>query len=127
MALFTNIKMKRKAKNEKKLLAEKWNKLCEMWSNGTLCTPYNELFSYDSNIQGEGHLCFFDNNKENLNDLIKILLENLLAKLSTNLKEAFELYKTSKYTEDSFTKYDNFYYENEELLIYILEDYSKEL
>ena len=39
----------------------KWNKMWEMWSNGNVDSPYDELMNYHSEVYNGGHYQYFDN------------------------------------------------------------------
>lgn len=124
MGLFKYLKNKKEEKIQKIFLTNKWNKLCELWSKNMLPSPYQELFTYDNYIQGEGHYLFFESHKEKY---IELLLKELPKVLKDNLENAFNKYKTLNSNEDEYLIYDDIYYENENLLISILEEYSKTL
>ena len=58
----------------------KWNAMWEMWDAGEIESPYNELLTYDSEIQNGGHLQFFLNRalrNENIFSVMSALRETL--------------------------------------------------
>lgn len=108
----------------------KWNKMCDMYAEGTLPSPYEEIFDYDSGIQGEGHHCYFDNCGDDLKRIIEVLMNNLPEVLKENLKNAYDCFnrlESGSESEDdvnAIEECDSVYYKNEELIKNILEEYA---
>ncbi len=111
----------------------KWNKMCDMYGEGTLPSPYYEMFDYDSGIQGEGHYCYFDNCGDDLNKIIDVLMNNLPSVLKENLKKAYDCYNRLENEsaleddENAIEKCNSVYYSNEELIKNILQEYANTL
>ena len=120
----------------------KWNKVWDMWADGTLESPYNELLEYSSQVNGGGHLCFFDNvsgeDISKLDKVISVLLDTLPTVFVSKLKRAYDSYckdsvdkegdkiaseKTVKYTDEL----DNIFYDNEELVNGMIREYSNSI
>ena len=40
---------------------EKWNKMCDMWAEGEMQSPYSELMTYQGEVYNGGHYQYFDN------------------------------------------------------------------
>ncbi len=111
----------------------KWNKMCDMYGEGTLPSPYYEIFDYDSGIQGEGHYCYFDNCGDDLNKIIDVLMNNLPSVLKENLKKAYDCYNRLENEsaleddENAIEECNSVYYSNEELIKNILQEYANTL
>ena len=89
-----------KKKTKKIDLSSPWNVLWDNWSNGKLEEPYVSLCTYSSGINGDGHHCFFDNEEEDVEIILKELknyyLKNLfqqLVKLINHIKMIIMLKK----------------------------------
>ena len=93
--------------------------------------PYAELMTYQSEINNGGHDQYFTN-VENTGDLQKeiMVLRNVLSpKLNENLKKAYNAYlileeKEDKQAEEILNKCDSVFYENEDEVNCILEEYA---
>ena len=132
MGLFDFLK-----KKEVKLTDEqkKWNKMWELWTEGEVDSPYAELMTYQSEINNGGHDQYFLN-VENTGDLKKEMsaLETVLsAKLKNNLQKAYKAYLVLEEKEDDETaeeimeQCDDVFYENEEEINHMLEEYSAKI
>ena len=74
---------KEKAAQEIPLTEEekKWNKMWDLWAEGEIESPYNELMTYQSEVNNGGHDQYFVNTSDNadmgneLSALYKILPE----------------------------------------------------
>ncbi len=132
MGLYTLFKKKKvKLTDEQR----KWNKLWELWADGQVDLPYTELMTYQSEINNGGHDQYFTN-VENTGDLKKemMLLETVLpSKLKENLKRAYKAYlmledkEEDEQAEVALEKCDDVFYENEETINHILQEYADKL
>ena len=114
---------------------KKWNKMWELWTEGEVDSPYAELMTYQSEINNGGHDQYFLN-VENTGDLQKEMsaLETVLsAKLKNNLQKAYKAYLVLEEKEDDekaeeiMEQCDDVFYENEEEINHILEQYSAKI
>ena len=114
---------------------KKWNKMWELWAEGEADSPYAELMTYQSEINNGGHDQYFLN-VENTGDLQKEMsaLETVLsAKLKNNLQKAYKAYLVLEEKEDDekaeeiMEECDDVFYENEEEINHILEQYSAKI
>ncbi len=72
----------------------KWNKLCDLWAEEKLESPYQELMTYQSEINNGGHSQYFTN-IENYGDIEKemsVLHRVLSPELRINLQQAYQAY-----------------------------------
>lgn len=111
----------------------KWNRMWEQWANGQTESPYTELMSYHGEINNGGH-CQYFTNVENTGDLQKEMsaLEDVLsAELTNNLQKAYNAYlileeKDGDETSEKILKEcDCIFFENEEEINRILENYAE--
>lgn len=114
---------------------KKWNKMWELWAEGEADSPSAELMTYQSEINNGGHDQYFLN-VENTGDLQKEMsaLETVLsAKLKNNLQKAYKAYLVLEEKEDDekaeeiMEQCDDVFYENEEEINHILEQYSAKI
>lgn len=112
----------------------KWNKMVDLWVEEKLDSPYAELLTYDNEVNNGGHWQFFDNVSEtdNLDRVVKVLLEVLPVDFKHILKSAYEEYKKDPDDEEGnltpfLDKCDNFYYENCKKVESILQQYANTL
>ncbi len=130
MVLFDVFKKKYQL-TEKQL---KWNKMWELWTKGKVESPYDELMTYQSEIYNGGHSQYFTN-VENVGNLQKEMsaLETILSeKLKSNLKEAYKAYlvlegKEDVKSEEILEQCDDLFYENEEEINRLLEEYASKI
>lgn len=112
----------------------KWNRMWEIWTEGKVESPIGELMTYQSEINNGGHSQYFFNT-ENTDDL-QMNMVNLLSilpkELRANLENAYKAYLVLEQDEDNgeaeeiLEKCDDVFYENEQNIIRILEQYSEE-
>ena len=114
---------------------KKWNKMWELWTEGEVDSPYAELMTYQSEINNGGHDQYFLN-VGNIGDLQKemsVLEAVLSAKLKNNLQKAYKAYLVLEEKEDDekaeeiMEECDDVFYENEEEINHILEQYSAKI
>ncbi len=114
---------------------KKWNKMWELWTEGEVDSPYAELMTYQSEINNGGHDQYFLN-VGNIGDLQKEMsvLESVLsAKLKNNLQKAYKAYLVLEEKEDDekaeeiMEQCDDMFYENEEEINHMLEQYSAKI
>ena len=132
MGLFNFLKKKEVQLTDEQ---KKWNKMWELWSEGEVDSPYAELMTYQSEINNGGHDQYFLN-VENTGDLQKKMsaLETVLsAKLKNNLQKAYKAYLVLEEKEDDekaeeiMEQCDDVFYENEEEINHMLEEYSAKI
>ncbi|MGN1372574.1 MAG: DUF4375 domain-containing protein [Candidatus Coproplasma sp.] len=109
----------------------KWNKMWELWANETAQSPYAELMTYQSEINNGGHAQYFFN-LSNIGKLQKdmAVLETILpTQLKDTLKTAYSAYlaieeSDDERTEEILEQCDKAFYENEEEINGILQEYA---
>ena len=129
MGLFDIFKKKKVELTEEQL---KWNKMWELWTEEKVDSPYAELMTYQSEINNGGHDQYFTN-VENISDLNKEIsaLEQILsAELKNNLNKAYKAYlilekkEEDEEAEETLEQCDDVFYENEEEINCLLEEYA---
>ena len=131
MGLFDIFKKKKVELTEEQL---KWNKMWELWTEEKTKSPYTELMTYQSEINNGGHSQYFCN-VDNVSDLKKEMsaLEEILTPLlRENLQKAYkaDLILEEKEDEDAeeiLDQCDDVFYENEEHINRILQEYANTL
>ena len=132
MGLFDIFKKKKVKLTEEQL---KWNKMWELWTEEKVKSPYFELMTYQGEINNGGHSQYFCN-VENVSDLKKemtVLEEILTPILSENLQKAYKAHLVLQEKEDDgkaekiLEQCDNVFYENEEQINRILQEYANTL
>ena len=132
MGLFDIFKKKKVELTEEQL---KWNKMWELWSEEKVKSPYTELMTYQSEINNGGHSQYFCN-VENTSDLQKEMsaLEEILTPLlSKNLQKAYKAHliieekDDDEKAEEILEQCDDVFYENEEQINRILQEYANTL
>ena len=113
----------------------KWNKMWMLWTEERVKSPYAELMTYQSEINNGGHSQYFCN-VENVSDLQKEMSELqiiLTPILRENLKKAYKAYlileenEEDEKAEEILEQCDDIFYENEEQINHLLEQYANEL
>lgn len=111
----------------------KWNRMWEQWANGQTESPYTELMNYHGEINNGGH-CQYFTNVENTGDLQKemsALGDVLSAELTNNLQKAYNAYLIleekdgDETSEEILKECDCIFFENEEEINRILENYAE--
>lgn len=132
MGLLDVFKKKKVELTEEQL---KWNKMWELWTEERVKSPYAELMTYQSEINNGGHSQYFCN-VENVSDLqnemseLQIILTPILRE---NLKKAYRAYlileenEEDEKAEEILELCDDIFYENEEQINHLLEQYANEL
>lgn len=114
---------------------KQWNKMWDLWANGEIQSPYNELMTYQSEINNGGHGQYFVNT-ENTSDLLKEMsgLNSILSDtLKENLKTAYEAHllleqdETNEEAEAVLEKCDDVFFQNEKDINAILESFCKQI
>ena len=131
MGLFDIFKKKKVELTEEQL---KWNKMWELWTEEKTKSPYTELMTYQSEINNGGHSQYFCN-VDNVSDLKKEMsaLEEILTPLlRENLQKAYKADLISEEKEDEeaeeiLDQCDDVFYENEEQINRILQEYANTL
>ena len=121
---------------------DQWNLMWQMWENGEIDSPYNELLTYDSEMQEGGHLQFFLNRalrRENIFSVMAALRETLPAGHADNLSQAYRQYclldidpdddgaVMQALGDDPLSPFDCYYAEHEEELLDVLEAFAATL
>lgn len=120
----------RRCKKKKNVLTEKeikWNLLWEKYAEGSLDKKYFILCDYHSGINGDGHYCFFDNKSDELSDYIKTLKILLPDEFFKVLFKAYEAYTNNQDVESMCDIADDYFYQNEQIIIDILQEYANGL
>ena len=132
MGLFDIFKKKKVELTEEQL---KWNKMWDLWTEGEADSPYAELMTYQSEINNGGHSQYFCN-VDNVSDLKKemsALKEILTPLLRENLQKAYEAHlildknEDDEKAEEVLEQCDDVFYENEEQINHILQEYANTL
>ena len=129
MGLFDIFKKKKVELTEEQL---KWNKMWELWTEEKVDSPYAELMTYQSEINNGGHDQYFTNveNTSDLNKEISALEQILSAELKNNLNKAYKAYlilekkEEDEEAEETLEQCDDVFYENEEKINRLLEEYA---
>ena len=129
MGLFDIFKKKKVKLTEEQL---KWNKMWELWTEEKVDSPYTELMTYQSEINNGGHDQYFTNveNTSDLNKEISALEQILSAELKNNLNKAYKAYlilekkEEDEEAEETLEQCDDVFYENEEEINRLLEEYA---
>ena len=132
MGLFDIFKKKKTELTAEQL---KWNKMWELWTEEIAKSPYAELMTYQSEINNGGHSQYFCN-VDNVSDLQKemsALEEVLTPLLRENLQKAYRAHLVLEEKEDDekaeeiLEQCDDVFYENEEQINCILQEYANTL
>lgn len=125
---------KEKAAQEIPLTEEekKWNKMWDLWAEGEIESPYNELMTYQSEVNNGGHDQYFVNTSDNadMGNELSALYEILPEKLKENLQKAYKAYLRSEENEDDedtieiMENCDSIFRDNENEINEILEKYA---
>lgn len=113
----------------------KWNLMWDMWMAGVAESPYAELMTYESEVNNGGHSQYFFNTANCGKDLkaqVEAILSVLPEPLRGNLKQAYEAFAAQDdicddVNDELFDECDEVFYENEHLLIGLLEEYAGSL
>ena len=106
---------------------QKWNRMWELWAEEKAESPYAELMTYQSEVNNGGHSQYFDN-VANVGDLQKEMTELecvLPPVLNANLKKAYKAHLAQENAEEIMEKCDDIFYDNEQILNQILEEYAR--
>ena len=104
----------------------------ELWTEEKVDSPYAELMTYQSEINNGGHDQYFTNveNTSDLNKEISALEQILSAELKNNLNKAYKAYlilerkEEDEEAEETLEQCDDVFYENEEEVNRLLEEYA---
>lgn len=131
--MFGFFKDRKKSKKELTEREVSWNKMWDLWVQGEIPSPYNELMSYQSEVNNGGHDQYFLNTG-NISDITKELsaLSQILPhKLTENLNEAYRAYLVLEKDEDDekaeavLENCDEVFFKNEQEITDILEKYCE--
>lgn len=111
---------------------KKWNRIWELWADGGADAPYAELMTYQSEVNNGGHAQYFDNveNTADLQNEMSVLETILPENLRQNLQKAYRAYTVSdadERTDEIMEECDSMFYENEEMINRLLEEYADSL
>ena len=112
---------------------QNWNRMLELWAEGKLLSPYNELIHYENEINSGGHWKYIDDLTESgdLKSVTKELIKILPRTHKRNLKRALRAYpktlKNNEKAEEVIEKCDNYFYEKEQEKEAILIEYSNQI
>lgn len=121
---------------------DKWNAMWVRWEEGGIPSPYNELLTYDDEMQSGGHLQFFLNRTlrhENIFAVMAALREVLPAGHADNVAQAYRQFcmldiDTERdgdimqaLDDDPLAVFDAWYSQHEEELLDVLEAYANSL
>jgi len=131
MGFFVFFKKKKVELTDKQ---QQWNKMWELWAKGQMDSPYAELMTYIGEVNNGGHYQYFDN-LENTSDLQKELsaLKTVLPlNLKNNVQRAYKAYlvleeENNEKAEGIIECCDNVFYEHEEQINRILEEFSTKI
>lgn len=134
--MFFNL-FKKKKKKELPLTEEdkKWNKMWDLWSDDEIESPYNELMTYQSEVNNGGHDQYFLNTSDNsdIEKELNALYEILPEEAKENLKKAYKAYLKLEENEDDeeaqeiLEDADNNFWENEEQITEIIKKRAEKI
>lgn len=109
--------------------------LWDLWVEENADSPYAELMTYQSEINNGGHDQYFLNvgNTSDLQKEMSVLESVLPAELKNNLQKAYKAYlmldenEDDEDAEDIMEQCDSVFYENEEAIMRILEEYAEKM
>ena len=128
MGLFDKFMKKKVELTEEQL---KWNKMWELWTEGKIESPFEEMMTYQSEVNNGGHSQYFSNTKA-IQKYISVLYEVLPTKLKSNLENAYDAYmrlekdESDEEAEGILEECDTVFYDNEQDIIKCLEAYSEQ-
>lgn len=132
-------RQKKNVKEEDTFSDEKWNKMIDLWVDYELNHPIKDVLTYDSEVNNGGHLQFFENCNNELDEMLISLKDNLPEDIYINLKKAYDVYTSSDINienvddyvgealEDRFREYDSYYYNNNYKVNEVLRNYASTL
>ena len=129
-------KAKKNPEAEEKRLSEaelKFNKMWDLWAKGEIKSPYADLMTYQSEVNNGGHDQFFLNvaSTGHLRSVMKALKHVLPFNIRVPLVEAYNAYKINgedaEENEEFFEHADEVFFENEEEINDILEEFAKKI
>lgn len=119
----------RKKKTELTTEQIKLNKLWDMYASGELEQKNKDTYvlcDYESGVNGEGHSGFFFNNEEDLPDYKSVLKNVLPTDMYTNFLKAYQSYNSDN-EEEICEAADDYFYQYEQKVIAILQEYANGL
>lgn len=136
LVVFITVNKKKDFSDDSSFSEEKWNKMIDLWVDGELDNPIKDVLTYDAEVNNGGHLQFFENCNDELEEMMFSLKESLPRDVYDNLKQAYDIYKSmdtnienvDEYVDvalqGDLDKYDHFYYENYDKVKGILKEYA---
>ncbi len=123
-----------KKKKELTLSQQKENRMWDLWVQGKSVSPYTELMTYESDVNNGGHSQYFFNiaNCHDLKAAVDVLFSALPGVLRDNLQRAYDTFSMQEEIDDDvndelFQQCDDVFWENEQLLLDILQEYAESL
>lgn len=111
--------------------AQKQERMWELWAKGQAAPPYQQLMTYQAEVNNGGHAQFFFNtdNTETLDTTIKELLRVLPATLSQNLQTASQAYRQyrdmdEEHMDEILSDCDHVFYANGAEINTLLNEYA---
>ena len=125
---------KRNKKKAASAEALKWDKMWQLWANGQVDPPYDQLMTYQSEVNNGGHSQFFYNAEDtgDLDDVVREVLSILPEELAQNLQTGHDAFKKYKDADDDcmdevLDNCDDVFYENEEAINALLREFADRL
>ena len=131
--MFGFFKDRKKSKKELTEREVRWNKMWDLWVQGEIPSPYNELMSYQSEVNNGGHDQYFLNTGKicDVDQTLSVLSEILPMKLKEHLYTAYNAYLCLEKDEDDekaqgvIESCDELFMQNEQDVTDILEKYCE--
>lgn len=133
--IFSIFKRKKKNTDSSELSESnlKWNKMWELWANGEIESPYNELMTYHSEVNNGGHSQYFSLITDNCDvesefDKICGILPDLLKENVHKGYQAHLILESDDSDENAnsvIRKCDELFFDNEYLITEILESFAE--
>ncbi len=107
----------------------------DLWAEGSIESPYQELMTYQGETINGGHYQYFTNLESNgdIEREFSVLHQLLSPALQINLQNAYQAYSALKKeaddegAEETLKQCDRFFEENEEQITHFLEAFSQKI
>ena len=106
----------------------------QLWANGQVEPPYDQLMTYQSEVYNGGHSQFFYNAEDtgDLDGVVREVLSILPEELAQNLQTGYDAFKKYKDADDDcmdevLDNCDDVFYENEEEINALLREFADRL
>lgn len=114
--------------------AQKWELMWNLWESGQAASPYQQLMTYQAEVNNGGHAQFFfnANNTGDLDAAAAEVLRILPEPLTQNLQTAFRIYTQHKNTDEEhmdsiLADCDRLFYKSQEQIDLLLKEYANTL